>query len=63
MGTLYTSFGLAVAGFVTLVPRLKDKGGQRVVAYGLLFVMFLAYRFITANHHWKTGLTTQWYFW
>ncbi len=62
MGTLYSSFGLAAAGLVSLVPRMKDKQSQRVVGYGLLFVMLRAYRFVVSNHHWKTGLTTHWYF-
>ena len=62
MGTLYSSFGLAAAGIVSLLPRIKDKPSQRVVGYGLLCVMLLAYRFVVSNHHWKTGLTTHWYF-
>jgi hypothetical protein len=62
MGSLYTTFGLSVAGFTMLVPLVKDPRNRRGLAYGLLAVAFMAYRIITANHHWKTGLTTHWYF-
>lgn len=32
-----------------------------MAAYGLLFVATIAYRAVTANHQWKTGMRASWY--
>lgn len=61
MGTLYTTVGLAVAAFITLIPKVKDPSAQRVAAYAVMFVAFIAFRLVTGNHLWKTGMATTWY--
>lgn len=62
MGSLYTTFGLAAAGFTVLMPYVKQPTAQRALGYAFLVTMFLAYHAITGNHLWKTGLSTSWYF-
>lgn len=62
MGSLYTSFGLAVAAFTVMLPRLKEKSAQRVMGYGLLLVLAYVYRSVAATHGWKTGMQPRWYF-
>ncbi|KAL4445853.1 hypothetical protein ABPG77_009052 [Micractinium sp. CCAP 211/92] len=61
MGTLYTTVGLSVATLITLVPKIKDSGAQRVAAYATILVAFFAFRMVTSNHLWKTGMSTSWY--
>jgi oligosaccharyltransferase complex subunit gamma len=61
MGSLYTLVGLAVAGLIFIVPKVKDAQARRYAAYGLLALAFLAFRSVTANHLWKTGMQTHWY--
>ncbi|KAL4425744.1 hypothetical protein ABPG75_009760 [Micractinium tetrahymenae] len=61
MGSLYTTVGLSVAALITLVPKIKDSGAQRVAAYAILLVAFMAYRMVTSNHVWKTGMSPHWY--
>eukprot|EP00887_Chlorella_sp_A99_P000763 scaffold5.g763.t1 len=61
MGSLYSSFGLIVAAFVFVLPRVKDPQAQRTLAYLLLFFAFVSFRATVGNHLWKTGLHTHWY--
>lgn len=61
MGSLYTTVGLAVAALIILAPKVKDPNTQRVAAYGIILVAFMAFRLVTSNHLWKTGMNTDWY--
>lgn len=62
MGSLYTTVGLAVAALLMVAPRIQDPKTQRVAAYGIILVAFMAFRMVGSNHHWKTGMSTSWYF-
>ena len=42
-------------------PQVKDAQVRRYAAYGLLALGVLAFRSVTANHLWKTGMRTHWY--
>ncbi|KAL4859895.1 putative dolichyl-diphosphooligosaccharide--protein glycosyltransferase subunit 3B [Chlorella vulgaris] len=59
MGSLYTTVGMAVAALIMVAPKVKDPNTQRVVAYGIILVAFMAFRMVTSNHLWKTGMSTQ----
>lgn len=41
--------------------QVKDAQVRRYAAYGLLALGVLAFRSVTANHLWKTGMRTHWY--
>jgi oligosaccharyltransferase complex subunit gamma len=48
MGTLYTTVGLAIAGLIMITPKVKDVNTQRVLAYGLILLAVMAYRWGSA---------------
>lgn len=42
--------------------QISDVRSQRVASYVILGIATLAFRLVTSNHHWKTGMNTSWYF-
>ena len=57
--------GQPLATPISLLPppplQVKDDKSRRLAAYGMLGLAVMAFRWVTANHHWKTGMTTHWY--
>lgn len=59
--SLHVLRGLNGCAVGCTVSQVKDAQARRYAAYGLLALAFLAFRSVTANHLWKTGMRTHWY--
>jgi oligosaccharyltransferase complex subunit gamma len=62
MGTSVMAFGMLIAHFVFLVPRIEDPLQRRKVCYGILAAAVILFRWITGTHVWKLGLRSSFYF-
>jgi oligosaccharyltransferase complex subunit gamma len=62
MGTSVVAFGMLMAHFVLMVPKIQDPAKRRKMCIMILVAAGVLFRWITETHVWKLGMRSSFYF-